>query len=95
MRHPALLAEIEWACSERQENRLRCAANDGLRLYFRKQMVRIQADSVYHAVPVFRTLQRTSDLADSIIAAAYDTALAERHCGFAAPRIPDMSRSIR
>ena len=48
-----------------------------LRLYFRQQMVRIQADSVYHAVPVFRALKRTSDLADSIVAAAYDVALEE------------------
>ncbi len=78
VRHPSLLAEIEWACSERQgRTGFDAPRNDGLRLYFRKQMMRIQADSVYHAVPVFRTLQRTSDLADSIIAAAYDIALAE------------------
>jgi glutamate-ammonia-ligase adenylyltransferase len=76
VRHPALLAEIESACSERQGRTGFLAPRDSsLRQYFRKQMVRIQADSVYHAVPVFRTLQRTSDLADSIVAAAYDIAL--------------------
>jgi glutamate-ammonia-ligase adenylyltransferase len=78
VRHPSLLAEVEWACSERQGRTGFLAPRDGeLRQYFRQQMVRIQADSVYHAVPVFRTLQRTSDLADSIVAAAYDIALEE------------------
>ncbi len=78
VRHPALLAEVEWACSERQgRTGFTAPRNAELRPYFRQQMVRIQADSVYHAVPVFRTLQRTSDLADSIVAAAYDIALEE------------------
>ena len=79
VRHPSLLAEVEWACSERQGRTGFTAPRDAadLRRYFRQQMVRIQADSVYHAVPVFRALQRTSDLADSIIAAAYDVALEE------------------
>jgi glutamate-ammonia-ligase adenylyltransferase len=76
VRHPALLREIEWACSERQGRTGFSAPRDAnLRSYFRQQMMRIQADSVYHAVPVFRTLKRTSDLADSIVAAAYDLAL--------------------
>ncbi len=79
VRHPSLLAEVEWACSERQGRTGFAAPRDAadLRRYFRQQMVRIQADSVYHAVPVFRTLQRTSDLADSIVAAAYEVALEE------------------
>ena len=53
---------------------------DGLRRYFREQMVRIQSDSVYHRVPVFRTLKRTSELAESVIAAAYEIAIAEACC---------------
>jgi glutamate-ammonia-ligase adenylyltransferase len=79
VRHPALLSEVEWACSERQGRTGFRAPRDAaeLRQYFRQQMVRIQADSVYHGVPVFRALQRTSDLADSIVAAAYDVALEE------------------
>jgi glutamate-ammonia-ligase adenylyltransferase len=40
-------------------------------------MVRIQSDSVYHRVNVYRTLKRTSDLADSVIASAYRIALNE------------------
>src|SRR6185312_12464046 len=76
VRHPALLREIELACGEGQGRTGFSAPRDAnLRPYFRQQMIRIQADSVYHAVPVFRTLQRTSDLADSIVAAAYDVAL--------------------
>ncbi|HEU5021609.1 MAG TPA: glutamine-synthetase adenylyltransferase [Bryobacteraceae bacterium] len=78
VRHPALLREIDVACSERQGRTGFSAPRDAsLRRYFRQQMMRIQADSVYHAVPVFRTLQRTSDLADSVVAAAYDVALEE------------------
>ncbi|HVV44030.1 MAG TPA: hypothetical protein VHC72_02465, partial [Bryobacteraceae bacterium] len=78
VRHPSLLREIDLACSERQGRTGFSAPRDAnLRRYFRQQMMRIQADSVYHAVPVFRTLQRTSDLADAVVAAAYDVALEE------------------
>ncbi len=79
VRHPSLLSEVEWACSPKQGRTGFRAPRDAaeLRRYFREQMVRIQADSVYHAVPVFRTLKRTSDLADSIVSAAYDVALGE------------------
>lgn len=79
VRHPALLREVEHACGEKQGRTGFTAPRDAadLRRYFRQQMVRIQADSVYHRVPVFRTLQRTSDLAESIVAAAYDVALEE------------------
>ena len=61
-----------------------------LRRFFREQMVRIQSDSVYHRVPVFRTLKRTSDLAESVVAAAYEIALAE-----ALERHPPASPTMR
>jgi glutamate-ammonia-ligase adenylyltransferase len=48
-----------------------------LRRFFREQMVRIQSDSVYHRVPVFRTLKRTSDLAEALIEAAYEVGVTE------------------
>ena len=78
-RHVDLLAEVRAACGERQG---RVGFNaprdpDGLRRFFREQMVRIQSDSVYHRVPVFRTLRRTSELAESVIAAAYEIAIQE------------------
>jgi glutamate-ammonia-ligase adenylyltransferase len=77
VRHPELLAEVEYACNARQGREGFSAPLDpaGLRRYFREQMVRIQADSVYHAAPVFKTLRRTSDLAQIVIEAAYRNAL--------------------
>jgi [glutamine synthetase] adenylyltransferase / [glutamine synthetase]-adenylyl-L-tyrosine phosphorylase len=77
--HPGLIEEVRVACGERQGRTGFEAPRDpdGLRRFFRQQMVRIQSDSVYHFVPVFRTLKRTSELAESIINAAYEIAIAE------------------
>jgi glutamate-ammonia-ligase adenylyltransferase len=79
VRHPELLTELQEAVGARQGRTGFVAPRDPirLRLFFREQMVRIQSDSVYHRVPVFKTLKRTSDLAESIIAAAYEVALQE------------------
>lgn len=46
-----------------------------LRRYFRREMFRIQAASICQRVPVFETLQQTSDLADAAIAACYHMAV--------------------
>ncbi|HWF09493.1 MAG TPA: hypothetical protein VG297_13580 [Bryobacteraceae bacterium] len=77
--HPELLDEVRLACGVKQGRTGFVAPGepDGLRRFFREQMVRIQSDSVYHRVPVFRTLRRTSELADSIIRAAYEIAVAD------------------
>ncbi|HEY7335780.1 MAG TPA: glutamine-synthetase adenylyltransferase [Bryobacteraceae bacterium] len=48
-----------------------------LRRWFRREMVRIQAESVCRGQPIFETLHRTSELADATIARAYDIAIAE------------------
>ena len=79
VRHPELIEEVRAACGKRQGRDGFHAPGDpdGLRRFFREQMVRIQSDSVYHRVSVFRTLQRTSELAESIINAAYQTAIAD------------------
>ena len=45
-----------------------------LRRYFRREMFRIQAASICQRVPVFETLQHTSNLADTAIAACYQMA---------------------
>jgi glutamate-ammonia-ligase adenylyltransferase len=81
IRHPYLLEEIGEACGPRQGRSGFHAPHDaaGLRRYYREQMVRIQSDSICQGVNVFRTLKRTSDLADSIIAAAYQIALETVH----------------
>ncbi len=46
-----------------------------LRRYFRREMFRIQTASVCRRVPVFETLHRTSDLAETAIAACYRMAV--------------------
>ena len=51
------------------------ADSASLRAYFRRQMLRIQSDSLLGPAPIFETLERTSDLADTVIAAAYRIAL--------------------
>jgi len=48
-----------------------------LRRWYRREMFCIQVESVCRAVPVFDTLTRTSELADTVIARAYDIAIAE------------------
>jgi glutamate-ammonia-ligase adenylyltransferase len=48
-----------------------------LRRFFRRQMLRIQSESLLNQVPIFTTLDKTSVLADSVIAAAYRIALTE------------------
>ncbi len=77
--HPDLIEEVRAACGRRQGRTGFHAPRDpdGLRRFFRRQMVRIQSDSVYHRVSVFRTLARTSELAESIINAAYEIAIAD------------------
>src|SRR5207248_10744787 len=48
-----------------------------LRRYFHRSMLRIQGQSIIGRVPIFTTLERTSDLADTIVCAAYRLALEE------------------
>jgi [glutamine synthetase] adenylyltransferase / [glutamine synthetase]-adenylyl-L-tyrosine phosphorylase len=79
VRHPELLSEVEQACGEKQGRTGFTPPRDPaeLRRFFREQMIRIQSDSVYQRAPIFKTLKRTSDLADSVISAAYDIGVAE------------------
>lgn len=46
-----------------------------MRRFFLKQMFRLQVESICLQVPIFETLQRTSQLADAAIAAAYRLAV--------------------
>jgi [glutamine synthetase] adenylyltransferase / [glutamine synthetase]-adenylyl-L-tyrosine phosphorylase len=46
-----------------------------LRRFFRREMFRIQAESICRESEIFETLARTSDLADAIIAGAYRMAV--------------------
>jgi glutamate-ammonia-ligase adenylyltransferase len=47
------------------------------RRWFRREMLRIQAGSICCSHPIFDTLARTSELADAVIARAYEIAVAE------------------
>jgi glutamate-ammonia-ligase adenylyltransferase len=49
----------------------------GLRRFYRRQMLRIQSESILHAAPIFETLGKTSALTDAVIEAAYRIALTE------------------
>ncbi len=48
-----------------------------LRRFYRRQMLRIQSESILRAPRIFSTLRKTSVLADSVIGAAYRIALRE------------------
>jgi glutamate-ammonia-ligase adenylyltransferase len=46
-----------------------------LRRFFRREMLRIQSESICLETPIFTTLERTSDLADAVISASYRMAV--------------------
>ena len=50
---------------------------ESVRRFYRRQMLRIQGESILEAAPIFATLGKTSALADHVIAAAYRIALTE------------------
>ena len=78
LRHPEMLADLESAAAPPAEAPQETIADSAsLRSYFRRQMFRIQSDSLLHPAAIFETLERTSDLADGVIAAAYRIALRE------------------
>jgi [glutamine synthetase] adenylyltransferase / [glutamine synthetase]-adenylyl-L-tyrosine phosphorylase len=58
-----------------------------LRRWFRREMLRLQAASICLSKPIFETLERTSDLADAVIARAYQIAI-EETCAAHSPANP-------
>ena len=74
LRSPELLSEIG---EPFQLEGGRLADGAALRRFYRRQMVRIQSESLLEHAPIFSTLGKTSILADSVIAAAYRIALTE------------------
>ena len=78
IRMPELMDELS-RLAESGANSLAAAANfddiSELRRFFRREMFRIQTASICLRVPVFETLQHTSDLADAAIASSYHMAL--------------------
>ncbi len=74
LRYPDLLAEIG---EPFQLEGGELADGATLRRFYRRQMLRIQCESMLRREPIFTTLGKTSVLADSVIAAAYRIALTE------------------
>jgi glutamate-ammonia-ligase adenylyltransferase len=74
LRHPEMLNELEPA-ERTQDGPIEDSGS--LRGYFRRKMLQIQSDSILSSTPIFETLEKTSDLADLVIEAAYRIALCE------------------
>jgi glutamate-ammonia-ligase adenylyltransferase len=74
LRYPELLEEIGEPPNLEGDN---LADGAALRRFYRRQMLRIQCESMIGHAPIFDTLGKTSVLADTVIAAAYRIALSE------------------
>jgi glutamate-ammonia-ligase adenylyltransferase len=75
LRNPGLLGEIGQPPDLSHE---RPDDPGELRRMFRREMFRVQTQSICGRVPVFQTLAQTSDLADRVIADAYQLAIWNR-----------------
>jgi glutamate-ammonia-ligase adenylyltransferase len=74
LRYPELLDEL---CEPFQLEGGPLQDGATLRRFYRRQMIRIQSESILRAPKIFSTLRKTSVLADSVIAAAYRIAVRE------------------
>ena len=72
LRHPQMLDELTPAARPEDET---IDDSASLRSYFRRKMFQIQSESILGPAPIFETLERTSELADCVIASAYRIAL--------------------
>lgn len=72
IRSPDLIDELKRGAQEPEPPPIDPTA---LRRYFLRNMMRIQSSSICHASPIFDTLQRTSELAEQVIARAYELAI--------------------
>ena len=50
---------------------------EGLRRWYRREMLHIQAESICSSHPIFETLERTSEFADRVLARVYDLSVCE------------------
>src|SRR5262249_33513073 len=75
LRYPEMVAEVASTGYHLPEAPLEDLPE--LRRFFRRQMLRLECESIVHSTPIFTTLERTSELADAVIAAAYQIALKE------------------
>jgi glutamate-ammonia-ligase adenylyltransferase len=81
IRNPEMLAELRRLRQYPNEDRryaevaLRITDAVELRRFFRREMLRLQCESICLRTPIFQILGRTSELADAAIAAAYQVAV--------------------
>jgi glutamate-ammonia-ligase adenylyltransferase len=68
LRDPELAAEVS------QPFTLEDVDGGDLRRFYRRQMLRIQAESILQSAPIFATLSKTTELADFVIRTAYKRA---------------------
>jgi glutamate-ammonia-ligase adenylyltransferase len=79
IRDPALLVQLQDTGAYQIDYQKQVSDLDDpedLRRFFRQEIVRTMCHSICERAPIFETLGRTSDLADSVIGAAYRMALA-------------------
>ncbi len=74
LRYPELLQEVRQPLEYKAE---RLDDGGSLRRFYRRQMLRIQSESILSGAPIFHTLANTSALADTVIQAAYRIAILE------------------
>ncbi len=72
IRTPELIDVLGGAPAERAPHDAR-----ELRRWYRREMLRIQTASICESQPIFETLERTSALADTVIARAYEIAVTD------------------
>ncbi len=88
IRTPDLLDEVAHAAEMLAPGAPPATVTD-LRLWYRREMVRIQSASVCLSEPIFDTLFRTSELADAVIARVYEIAVAEARVSHPPASLPD------
>jgi glutamate-ammonia-ligase adenylyltransferase len=92
IRKPELIDDI--ACAELPLCQTEPAPRDAseLRRWFRREMLRIQTESICGSRAIFDTLLRTSNLADAVIERAYEIAIADVRTAYP-PENPDYQPS--
>jgi glutamate-ammonia-ligase adenylyltransferase len=86
IRHPESVVEVGQPPEALIRGEPPPAEPAGLRRWYRRAILRIEADSVCRSRPVFDTLSLTSELADAVITQAYRIAIAEVCGGSPQPR---------
>jgi glutamate-ammonia-ligase adenylyltransferase len=82
LRHPEMLDELD-PTNRTPDGAIEDSAS--LRSHFRRKMFQTQSDSLLVPAPIFETLEKTSDLADLVIEAAYRIALREERASAHSP----------